>query len=153
AVVPDEKLGRGCQLHADYLAKNAISLAENKTSANDEDPLLPGYTLEGWEAARKSDVFTNAPTPVFHIDDGMATFTRRTFLLDPTLQRVGFGCAHDIGRGWRCVLNLNGGRGDARVLVYPAPNQGDLPLIGFDHIEGAKASPGFPISVVFPKQS
>ncbi|HZZ82626.1 MAG TPA: CAP domain-containing protein [Gemmataceae bacterium] len=152
AVTPDDKLGRGCQLHAEYLASNALTLANNKSSPNDEDPLLPGYTLEGMRAARQSDVFTNAPTPIFQIDDVMATFSRRTFLLDPTLQRVGFGCAHDIGRGWRCVLDLNGGRGDDRILIYPAPNQRDVPAVGFDRIEGAAGSPGFPISVVFPRQ-
>jgi uncharacterized protein YkwD len=153
AVTPDEKLGRGCQLHAEYLMQNTLALANSKTSPNDEDPLLPGYTLEGMRAAKQSDVFTNAPTPVIQIDDVMSTFSRRVYLLDPTLQRVGYGCAHDIGRGWRCVLDLNGGRGDSRVIVYPAPKQDDVPLLGFDRIDQAKDRPGFPISVTFPKQS
>jgi uncharacterized protein YkwD len=153
AVTPDEKLGRGCQLHAEYLVQNTLALANNKTSPNDEDPLLPGYTIEGMRASKQSDVFTNAPTPVIQIDDVMSTFSRRVYLLDPTLQRVGYGCAHDIGRGWRCVLDLNGGRGDARVIVYPAPKQDDVPLVGFDRIDQAKDRPGFPITVTFPRQT
>jgi hypothetical protein len=104
-------------------------------------------------AARQSDVFINAPTPAIQIDDIMSTFSRRVYLLDPTLQRVGYGCAHEIGRGWRCVLDLNGGRGDPRIHVYPMPKQQDVPLVGFDRIDQAKDKPGFPISVIFPRQS
>src|SRR5208337_3666300 len=98
--------GRGCQLHAEYLVQNNLALMKSKYTVNDEDPLLPGYTLEGMRAAKQSDVFINAPTPVFHIDDVMATFSRRIHLLDPGLQRVGYGCAHDIGRAWPSVLIL-----------------------------------------------
>jgi uncharacterized protein YkwD len=152
-VTPDEEQGRACQLHAEYLVQNTLALANDKASPNDEDPLLPGYTREGMLASRQSDVFTNAPTPLIQIDDIMSTFSRRVYLLDPTLQRVGYGCAHDIGRGWRCVLDLNGGRGDPRILVYPAPKQQDVPLLGFDRIEQARDKPGFPISVIFPAQA
>lgn len=152
AITPDETLGRGCQLHAEYLVQNTLALANGKFNPNDEDPLLPGYTAEGMRASRQSDVFTNAPTPLIQIDDVMSTFSRRVYLLDPTLQRVGYGCAHDIGRGWRCVLDLNGGRGDARVIIYPAAKQTEAPLLGFDRIEQAKGNLGFPICVIFPKQ-
>ena len=152
-VTPDEDLGRGCQRHAEYLVLNMPAFTSDKISPNDEDPLLPGYTREGMLASRQSDVFINAPTPLIQIDDIMSTFSRRVYLLDPTLQRVGYGCAHDIGRGWRCVLDLNGGRGDPRILVYPTPKQQDVPLLGFDRIDQANDKPGFPISVIFPSQA
>ena len=153
-VVLDEKQSRDCQLHADYLARNAEVLMKQKASVNDEDPLLPGYTADGLRAARQSDVFSNAPVPVTQIDDLMATFTRRVSLLDPELQRIGFGCAHDIGRGWRCVLDLNGGKGDARVVVCPAPKQEDVPSTSADRLDDAKDKAlGFPITVAFPKQA
>jgi hypothetical protein len=32
------------------------------------------------------------------VDDLMATFLRRVYLLDPSLRRIGFGCALDVGR-------------------------------------------------------
>ena len=152
-VALDEALSRGCQLHAEYLAKNADVLAKTKASVNDEDPELPWFTAEGLRSARQAFVFTNAPTPVMQIDDLMATFTSRVFLLDPALQRIGFGAAHDVGRGWRCVLDPNGGRGDARIILYPAPNQDNVPLLGFDSIAGAKNKPGFPITVTFPQRA
>ncbi len=150
AVVLDDKLSRGCQLHAEYLVKNTDVLMKTNASVNEEDPQLPWYTLEGARVARQSLVFTNAPTPVLQIDDLMGTFSNRVYLLDPALQRVGVGCAHDIGRGWRCVLEVFGGRGDARVLMYPAPKQTDVPTMGFEMSAEAKGDTGFPISVAFP---
>lgn len=148
-VVRDDSLGVGCQLHAEYLVKQADLIQKTNASVNDEDPLLPGFTAEGRRSAKRSDVFTNSPIPVMQIDDLMATFTRRVRLLDPAMQRIGFGCAHEIGRGWRCVLDLNAGRGDARVIRYPAPDQEDVPCVGFDRPKPS----GFPISVTFPKQA
>jgi uncharacterized protein YkwD len=153
AITPDDKLSRGCQLHAEYLARNTLELQKSRVSPNDEDPLLPGYTFEGRAAAKHADVFTNAPTPIAQIDDVMATFSRRIFLLDPGLVRVGYGCAHDLGRGWRCVLDLNGRRSDGPVVVYPVPRQEEVPLVGYDHVAEAKGKPGYPISVTFSRQA
>jgi uncharacterized protein YkwD len=153
-VVGDESLSSGCQAHAEYLVKHAERIQQTNASVNDEDPLLPGFTADGRRSAQRSDVFINAPIPVSQIDDLMAAFTRRVLLLDPTLQRIGFGCARDIGRGWRCVLDLNAGRGDARIVRYPAPDQDGVPCIGFDRLAADAGKPvGFPISVTFPKQA
>jgi hypothetical protein len=74
-------------------------------------------------------------------------------LLDPQITRIGFGCSHDIGRGWRCVLDINRGRGGAPTIVYPSPKQANVSLVGFDEIPVAKGNAGFPISVVFPLQA
>lgn len=152
AVALDDALTFGCQRHAEYLVLNADVLAKKNAPVNDEDANLPGFTREGLRAAQQSDVFSNAPTPVVQIDDLMATFTRRVYLLDPNLQRIGFGCAHDIGRGWRCVLDTTG-KGETRVVVFPAPLQNDVPTVGYDTLKGAKANPGFPINVAFPRQA
>lgn len=152
-VTLDDELSRACQLHAHYMVKNADVLTQRKASVNDEDPLLPGYTAEGRRAAKQSYIFTNAPIPVMQIDDLIASFSTRISLLEPTLERVGYGCALDVGRGWRCVLDINGGRGASRVLVYPAPKQTDVPLAGFDAIPDAKGDVGFPITVTFPRQA
>lgn len=153
AVELNDTLTRGCQLHAEYLTKNADQLMKMKASVNDENPLLDGFTSEGLRAARQSDVFSNAPTPLTQIDDLMATFLRRVYILDPELQSIGFGCSHDIGRGWRCVLDLHGGRGNSRVTMVPARDQDNVPTVGFDRIEGMKGPVGFPISVIFPRQA
>ncbi len=153
AVTLDEDYSFGCQRHAEYLAKNAEVLAKKNASVNDEDVNLPGFTRDGLKAAQNSDVFTDAPTPVTQIDDLMATFSRRVYLLDPSLQRIGFGCYHDIGRGWRCVLDLNRGRGDTRVVVFPAPTQDSVPTTGFDNIKAIQGKLGFPITVIFPPQT
>lgn len=154
AVTLDDELRRGCQLHAEYLVRHADALQKTPDAVNDEDPLLPGFTAEGRRSAQRSDVFTNAPVPVIQIDDLMATFTRRILLLDPALQRIGFGCAHDVGRGWRGVLDLSAGRGDSRIVQYPAPDQKDVPTTGFDRPDAADGKPlGFPITVSFPRQA
>ncbi len=153
AVEMKAELERGCQLHAEYLAKNADIIMKTKASVNEENPLLDGFTAEGDNTARQSDVFSNAPTPMTQIDDLMATFLRRVYILDPELQSIGFGCAHDIGRGWRCVLNLHGGKGHSRVTIYPARDQANVPTVGHDRLEGVKGAIGFPISVTFPRQA
>lgn len=153
AVVVDETLARGCQLHAEYLAKNADALRKAKAPVNDEDPALPWFSAEGRQAARQSLIFSNAPTPVLQIDDLMGTFSSRRAVLDPQLQRIGVGCANDVGKGWRCVFDPTSGRGDARVLVYPAPGQDEVPLLGYDRLEPIKGKAGFPISVLFPPRA
>ena len=153
AVTLDDKLAKGCQRHAEYLVKNADVLMKKNASVNDEDPLLPGYSDEGRRSARQAFVFSNAPTPLMQIDDLMATFLNRVPVLNPRLERLGFGCSLDVGRGWRCVLDVNGGIGDARVLLYPAPEQTDVPCLGFDTLDGVKASAGFPITMSFPRQT
>lgn len=150
AVVLDENLSRGCQRHAEYLVKNADVLIKMNAPVNDEDAQLPWYTIEGARAAQQSLVFTNAPIPVLQIDDLMASFSSRVYVLDPTLQRIGFGCSHDIGRGWRCVLNVISGRGNGPVVVYPGPKQTGVPTVGFEGIDEAKGEVGFLISAQFP---
>jgi uncharacterized protein YkwD len=153
AVTLDEALSRGCQFHAEYLVKNTEILLKKNAPVNDEDPDLPGFTRDGLRAALQSDVFTNAPVPVTQIDDLMATFTRRVFLLDPNLQRIGFGCSHDRGRGWRCVLDTVGGRSESHIVLYPGPKQDDVPTVGLDAVKDINGKPGFPITVTFPRQT
>jgi uncharacterized protein YkwD len=153
ALTLDEKLSRGCRFHAEYLVKNAETLKKTNAKVNDEDVNLPGFTQEGLRSSQQSLIFTNAPTPVLQIDDLMGSFSSRILLLDPAWQRIGYGCSHDVGRGWRCVLDINGGHGDSRIVVYPAPKQDDVPTVGFDRFDDVKGNPGFPITVSFPRQA
>ena len=153
SVVNDEKLSQACQLHADFLVKNADSMLRQKASVNDEDPLLPGFTAEGVRAARRSDVFTDVPVPTMQIDDLLATFTRRVYLLDPNLQSVGFGCADDVaglalrsGSPWRsrrwacdplsgtqsreCALDQRGAHRGSQGCRAWLPDYRDFPQAG-----------------------
>jgi hypothetical protein len=151
AVTVDAELSRGCLAHAEYLVRNTEALRKQKRTVNDEDPALPGFTPHGLSASKRADVYSNAPVPVSQVDDLLATFLRRVYLLDPNLRRIGFGCAHDVGRGWRCVLDLIGGRGDTRVVMYPGPGQEGVPCAGADHLpDAADETVGFPITVTFP---
>jgi uncharacterized protein YkwD len=152
-VVLDEKLSIGCRRHAEYLGKNADVLNKRKAPVDDEDATLPWFSAEGLRSAKQSLIFTNAPTPVVQIDELMGTFASRVHLLDPNLRRVGYGCYHDVGRGWRCVLDSNGGRGDGRIVLYPAPKQSDVPTIGYDQFAAVNSPVGFPITVMFPPRA
>jgi uncharacterized protein YkwD len=118
-VVLDPGLSKGCAAHAAYLVRNAGLAAVRGPGVHREDPNLPGYSSEGAEAGRKADILSRAPAPRVQVDDLMGTVARRVHLLDPALQRVGFGCAFDAGKGWVCVLDLTRGRAD-RVVVAPA---------------------------------
>lgn len=142
-VTRDTALSVASARHAAYLCRNADVILKKGLSVNVEDPRLPGFTPEGSAAAQQSNVFLNAPRPELQIDDLLATFLRRVFLLDPELRTVGVGVAPDVGRGWHCVLDLAGGRGDRRVVLYPAPEQKDVPCAGPD-------MGGYPITVTFP---
>ncbi len=153
AVVLDPALANGCQAHAEYLVRNTQAIRKRKLSANDEEPSLPGFTPEGRQAARQSDVLAQAREPAAQVDDLMGTFLRRVYLLDPQLRSVGFGCAQEVGRGWYCVFNLIGGRGGERVVLYPAPDQEAVPCAGTDRLPGRDGPAGFPISVTFPPQA
>lgn len=152
AVSLDAGLSQGCQAHAEYLVRNAVVLTKSTLSYNDEDPALPGFSALGQRTARQSYILSHAPEPATQIDDLAGTALRRVYLLDPHLHRVGVGAAQEIGRGWRSVLDLNGGRGAAQVVVYPVRDQDNVPCAGFDRVAGQPDRLGYPISATFPSQ-
>jgi uncharacterized protein YkwD len=149
----DTALCHGCQAHAEYLVRNAATLALKKLSVNDEDPALPGYSEEGNRAAHRTHVLGRAPKPDAQLDHVMGTALWRNYLLDPEMHRIGLGFANDVGRGWQCVLDPFGGRGGDRVVLYPVPDQESVPCAGFDRQAGQTTALGFPISVTFPVQA
>jgi uncharacterized protein YkwD len=151
AVRLDADLAAGCAAHARYLLQNRQDPSLKGRGVHDENPKLPGYSAAGKEAGRASDVFFGAPTPDFQVDDLMATLLRRVDLLDPDLGRIGFGTVREPGRGWVCVLDVIRGRGDDRVVIFPADGQKEVPRTGRDHVAGAADRPaGYPITVTFP---
>ncbi len=151
-VALDATLTKGCAAHAAYLVRNADHPTVSGGSVHREDPALPGYSVEGAEAGRGADVLSRAPTPQVQVDDLLATFFRRVYLLDPGLKRIGFGCAQDVGRGWVCVLDLVRGCASQVAVVYPAPDQKDVLATSRERDADGKDRPtGYPITVSFPR--
>lgn len=149
-VTLDPEISKGCQAHADYLARNGKLRNDPMFSAVDENPSLPGFTPEGQNAARRSDVFSLAPNPTTQIDDLTGTLYRRSFVLDPRLRKVGLGCALELGVGWVNVLDLNTGRDDGEPVVLPGPGQKNIPTTGRDRLPDSPSLPGYPITAWFP---
>jgi hypothetical protein len=86
----DYDLSRGCQLHADYLKHNSISLNAVGLNAHTEDSLNPHYSEAGASAGRSSVIYEGV-TAVDAVDRWMRTFYHRLGMLDPNLHHVGYG--------------------------------------------------------------
>ncbi len=152
-VTLDAELSKGCQAHADYLARNAAERNAKGFSVTDEDPALPGYSAAGQKSARRSDTFSLAPSTTTQIDDLVGTLFRRSYVLDPRLRRIGLGCALEIGQGWINVLDLNSGHVDGDPVIFPGVGQEKVPLQGRDRVpDNPKSFAGYPITVWFPGQ-
>jgi uncharacterized protein YkwD len=154
----DEKLSKGCQAHALYLARNAErpELAD-VLNANDEDPKLPGYTAEGKRIASKAQVFLAPADPEAMVEGWLASFQGRLILLDFEARDLGFGCARGPSK-WNAVLLPKFEQGIKRrePLLYPAEGQKGVPT-HYDSAESPDLIPeskdrlaGFPITAMFP---
>lgn len=152
AVTLDVDLSKACQAHADYLVRNATRRGDPKVSVNDESPGDPGFTEMGQAAARRSDIFSLAPSPTSQIDDLFGSLHRRSFALDPRLRRIGLGCTNDVGVGWVNVLDLSSGRDVGEPVVFPKDGQKNVPIVGNDRLPRRENEAGFPITVSFPSR-
>jgi uncharacterized protein YkwD len=151
-VTLDPFLSRACEAHVQYLVKNAEYLRAKNLPGTNEDPKLPGFSEDGQRAARRS--VTDTKEAVAAIDTAMATFYRRTTLLDPELHRVGIATAKGPPSGPITVIDLSSGRSSEQKLVFPHDQQKDVPLV----FGGEAPNPipmskdkkaGFPITVHF----
>ncbi len=152
-LILDADLANGCLAHAQYVVKNIDAIAAKKANANDEDPKLPGYTVEGQQAAKVSLVTDQEPVAL--VDNWMAGFYRRLALLNPELKRIGVGQARSERVPCICVLDLNRGRGSDQVVLYPADKQKNVPLFYGSETpnpvpETKDRKAGFPITVMVP---
>jgi hypothetical protein len=147
----DFNLSRGCQLHANYLSGNRIDLVVVGLGAHDEDQSRPGFTYSGALAAQNSVIFQGVG-PVEAIDKWFQTLYHRIGLLDPNLQRIGFGTykgyqVMDIHQG-----RLKGSGITTRTVLYPAPEMINVPG-GFKNEIPAPVpgddSLGLPVTVEF----
>ncbi|MDB5107528.1 MAG: garA 2 [Candidatus Binatus sp.] len=131
-VVEDPKLSRGDLAHSIYLVKNnrdSIVHGGSGAEMHTEDPARPGFTPEGLEAAKSSDVdewysptavepgetvrasdpeewaAERAPgSPEWNIDGWIAIPFHRLPILNPALERAGFGMYCERGA---CAAALN----------------------------------------------
>jgi uncharacterized protein YkwD len=108
-VVLDEKLSRGCHLHALYLVKNIDRPAVRGLGMHDEDPKLPGATPEGRRAG-KSSVISQEPDAAGAVDGWIDTLFHRVPLLDPDLKKIGYGGARLPDQNWISVLDAESGK-------------------------------------------
>jgi uncharacterized protein YkwD len=109
AVTLDASLSKGCQSHADYVALNVDNPKVKGLGVHDEVPSLPGATPEGAKAGEAA-VIAVISDPTDSVDGWMATLYHRIPLLDPRLERIGYGQAIHPVRGWVTVLDATRGR-------------------------------------------
>ena len=159
AVVLDAELSDGCRKHASYIVLNYEHPSLKGLGAHNEDPNLPGFSPEGQRAGKAGNITMGEDDPVVAIDAWMATLFHRVPILDPRVQRIGFGCARGPRLSWVSVLNILSGKekGDFKQPVaYPADGQADVPLCfpsreipdPIPDNQGGKA--GYPFTVTFP---
>jgi FHA domain/Cysteine-rich secretory protein family len=123
-IVEDAEASKGDREHAMYIVRNYRELIfRNGLGAemHTEDPESPGFTPEGLEAAKSSDmdVWTNRGEPAdsiwgspdWSIDGWMALPFHRMPILNPALTSAGFGM--DCERG-ACAAGLNLLKGSQR---------------------------------------
>lgn len=133
-VAPD--VCKACVEHARNLAHQAESHSEAKPS---EGSLVcraePAQVLEIW----------------------MGRIAERSELLDRELHAIGVGFERGPNGDWVCVANPIRAAADPmygpRLVLCPAPNQKDVPCLGFDSLEEAATKAGFPITATFPKKA
>ncbi|UNM08836.1 MAG: CAP domain-containing protein [Planctomycetales bacterium] len=116
----DYDLSRGCQLHADYLKHNSISLNVVGLDAHTEDSTNPLYSEDGERAAHASIIYEGV-APVDAIDRWMRTFYHRLGLLDPNIHYVGYGSSGsyqvmDVLQG-----RIRGQYSAEYTVLYPNP--------------------------------
>jgi uncharacterized protein YkwD len=137
-VTADSKLGAGTLAHAKYLVRNfGAQIAKGRSPGaemHNENLANPYYTAEGLEAAHQGDVDSvieypgHRVLPSWAIDSWMAGPFHRANILNPDLQRVGYGesCQRNV-----CVSVLNTIGGIDRIppsgtiygqpVEFPAP--------------------------------
>lgn len=150
-VVEDADASKGDREHAMYIVRNyrdAIFHDGLGGQMHTEDPANPGFTPEGLEAAKSSDmdVWTNRGEPAdafwgsqdWSIDGWMALPFHRMPILNPALTSAGFGMDCEEGA---CAAGLNLLKGEQKKIPPEAarslpiefpPNGGTVATYSFD---------------------
>lgn len=143
------KLSAGCQKHADYLQRHG---SEGEAMAvHGEDPDKPGYTKEGLDAARNSNI-VKVKKPIEAIDLQTPTLMHRVLFLRRHDRGLGVGLSDYavIRTGPGLVERLED------IVVVPAPGQDKVPLLAKPENPVPEKDPGcylrkpgYPVSVTF----
>jgi uncharacterized protein YkwD len=153
----DPQLTKGCQAHAEYLAKNIDRLGKPAFRTDDESDTLPGYSEEGKKTAQSAFTSFHKQEASAVVDEWMATLFFRLLLLDPRLKRVGWASAK-TDRGSFGVLDAFRGWGSSRVVIYPVDDQKGVPVaysgteIPDPIPEATHKRAGYPVTVTFPRE-
>jgi uncharacterized protein YkwD len=151
-VVEDAAASKGDREHAMYIVRNyRDAIFHNGLGAqmHTEDPGTPGFTPEGLEAAKSSDmdVWSNRGEPAdavwgspdWSIDGWMALPFHRMPIINPALTSAGFGMYCEAGA---CAAGLNLLKGVQRKIPPDAaksmpiefpPEGGTVAMNSFDH--------------------
>jgi hypothetical protein len=150
-VTLDHGLSSGCQLHANYLQLNSVSLGSVGLAAHTETKGLPGYSASGAKAGANSVIYEGV-TPVQAVNNWMQTLYHRLGMMDPNLKQVGFGTQGryqvlDIGQGRTRGINATGA-----VSLFPWPGMQSVPgayVREIPHPISGDDEIGIPITVEF----
>jgi len=150
-VTTDSDLCKGCQLHANYLSGNSVSLNAVGLKAHTETPGTAGYTVAGAKAGQNSVIYEGV-TATQAVSNWMQTLYHRLGMMDPNLKRVGFGSqggyqVMDIGQG-----RLRGMLAHDSISLFPWPGMTNVPGYYVREIPHPIASDndiGIPITVEF----
>lgn len=146
----DDALSKACRNHAQYLVTNRAHPKTLGLGAHTEVEELSGYTAEGDQAARVSNIYWGRDLTAA-MDRWMGGLYHRIPLLRPNLKRIGLGIEAEI-----IVLDVVSGLAgvDKNAVAYPADGQGDVPTeFGLESPDplpkDAPREAGYPITLQF----
>ncbi len=129
AVSDDPSLSTACWSHARYMA-------ENDVISHSQDPANEWYSPEGAQAAARSNLFLGLGG-MAAIDGWMCTPFHAMGMLDPRLERTGFGTYATSGGRVAAALDVLSARGGAiDSASYPILWPGDGSVVGLDRYPG-----------------
>jgi hypothetical protein len=129
-VTSNSSYNYGLGLHIQYMLLNPFS------NVHEEDPKNPGYTSEGSEAGKQSNMATligGSLSVKGSIDLWMGTERHRYHMLNPDLVQSGFSLAYDGTNSFAGINILQGLqiKDEVRAVVYPGNNQSNIPASQF----------------------
>lgn len=162
----DPAIARAAQAHANWLS--AVGAPSGNPFTHDEWPGSPLYTgarpedrmaaagYTGCCAAEYTWGYLGHVTPVEAVDGWMGGTIHRTFLIHPGVTKAGFGIRKDVNPIAVLDLALESWTGRQETIVYPVPNQLDVPAVT-EGAEDPSPIPGrvdgfaYPVTVIpFP---
>jgi len=152
----DEVLSQGDTAHAQYLVKNYAAVVAGKQAVSVdlhvEERSKPGFTYAGFVAGRASDIEMSAGprSPAWAIDQWMIAPFHRFPLLNPDLDKVGYGdfCDHQV-----CAAALNlGSDSMSSALMLRRRISSGVPITGESEALGGGWGTAYSHPIKFPSE-